>query len=187
MSFSMFELILKKNRFNRTLRQLLEPELLIKGNRKWIEILDEALEKYNNRKHRTLKMSPKEALKESNVQLLKNKVYRNIKKYVRAKFKIGDFVRISRHKDLFEKKTGANWSFEVFKIRKVCLSNPRTYLLEDFSGEPIEGRFIEPELRSTRYPHDYLLEKIIRRKGNRAYVKWLGFKEPSWIPMKNVH
>lgn len=68
-------------------------------------------------------------------------------------------------------------------IRKVNLTNPPTYLLEDFNGQPISGCFYEKELQKTKYPHIYLVEKVLKSNGDNVYVKWLGFPPTnnSWI------
>jgi len=47
---------------------------------------------------------------------------------------------------------------------------PKTYLLEDLDGSPIQGGFCK-ELNKTRFPHTYLVEKVVRRKGNKFLVK----------------
>ena len=41
---------------------------------------------------------------------------------------------------------------------------------------------------SVANPDVYLVEKIIRRKGNQVYVKWLGFDSSrnSWIRDKDI-
>jgi len=41
---------------------------------------------------------------------------------------------------------------------------PKTYLLEDLDGSPIQGGFYKEELKKTRFPHTYLVEKVERRK-----------------------
>lgn len=165
---------------------LLDPLMLSKGNKKWIDVLEEAMKRYQNRRHSTIKMTPVQAQRPQNQEILKNTIYSNLKIFTPPKFREGQYVRISRHKALFEKKTGVNWSYEIFKVRKVHLTNPRCYQLSDLNGEPILGRFNEFELNSTKYPFDYLLEKIIKKKGDKTLVKWLGFKEPTYILTKNI-
>ena len=41
-------------------------------------------------------------------------------------------------------------------------------------GHP-SGGFYEAELQKTKQPDVFLIESILRRKGNKMYVKWLGF------------
>ena len=100
---------------------------------------------------------------------------------LKTKFRLNDFVRISKHRGVFTKGYTPNWSNEVFKIVKIQYTNPVTYLLEDSNGKSIEGAFYSEELQRTHYPDIHLIEKVLKRKGNRLYVKWLGVDERSWI------
>ena len=60
-------------RFNRTLRHLTEPELYKQGNNKWLALLPRLINFYNNKKHRTIKMTPVEATDpEKEKDILKN-------------------------------------------------------------------------------------------------------------------
>jgi len=63
-----------------------------------------------------------------------------------------------------------------------------TYLLEDFCGKFIAGGFYEYELHSVANSDVYLVEKVLRKRGNEVYVKWLGFDNShnSWIHKDNV-
>ncbi|XP_018397710.1 PREDICTED: uncharacterized protein LOC108775754 [Cyphomyrmex costatus] len=81
-----------------------------------------------------------------------------------------------------------NWTTEVFKIIKVQQTNPVTYLLEDSRGELIAGGFYEYELHRVANPDVYLVEKVLRKRGNEVYVKWLGLDKShnSWIHKDNV-
>ena len=50
---------------------------------------------------------------------------------------------------MFEKGYNANWFEEVFVIKKVKNTIPRTYVISDFNGEEIVGPFYEKELQKT--------------------------------------
>ncbi|KAK9751736.1 hypothetical protein QE152_g4866 [Popillia japonica] len=56
------------------------------------------------------------------------------------------------------------------------------------SGDPILGSFYEQELQKAKHEDAYLVEKVLRRKGNKVYVKWLGFPKThnSWIDKTNA-
>ncbi|KAJ8910898.1 hypothetical protein NQ315_003951 [Exocentrus adspersus] len=97
-------------------------------------------------------------------------VYNYPKVALKPKFHLGDVVRISKFnfKGVFEKGYTANDSTELFKIAKVG-----TYLLEDMSNHPIKGCFYETELQRSKHPDVYLVEKILKRKGNKLFIKWL--------------
>jgi len=85
---------------------------------------------------------------------------------------MGDSVRVSKYKTIFEKSFTPNCITEVFKIVKVQHTNPVTYLLEDYRGKSIAGVFeYEYELHRATYPDIFLVEKVLRRKGNEICVK----------------
>ncbi|XP_024878631.1 uncharacterized protein LOC112458992 [Temnothorax curvispinosus] len=120
-------------------------------------------------------------------RLLATVVYSAIKIAGPEKFKMSDSVRVSKYKTIFEKGYTPNWT-EVFKIDKVQHTNPVTYLLEDYRGKSVAGAFYEYELHRATYPDVYLVEKVLRRRGDEVYVKWLGFdgSNNSWIHKDNV-
>ena len=62
------------------------------------------------------------------------------------KFKVGDHVRISKHKDIFAKGYTPNWSEEVSVIIKIKNTVPWTYVINDLNGEEITVTFYEKEL-----------------------------------------
>ena len=70
----------------------------------------------------------------------------------------------------------------MIKIIKVQHTDPVTYLLDDYRGKSISGAFYEHELNRAAYL-DVYLKKVLRRRGNEVYVKWLGFdaSHNSWI------
>jgi len=57
-------------------------------------------------------------------------------------------VRISKYKQVFEKGYTPNYKTEIFKIRKVKNTYPKTYLLEGLDGSPIQGGFYKEELKT---------------------------------------
>lgn len=106
-----------------------------------------------------------------------------------AKFKENDFVRLSKYRAVFDKGYTANFTPEIFSIRKVRYNtDPITYLLKDFQNNDISGTVYEEELTSVEQPDSYLVEKVIRKRNGQAYVKWLGFSSDynQWIPEKDV-
>ncbi|XP_029680043.1 uncharacterized protein LOC115245734 [Formica exsecta] len=114
---------------------------------------------------------------------LLNTVYSNIKIATPTKFKVADPVCVSKFKTIFEKGFTPNWTIEIFRIAKIQQTNLVTYLLKDSRGEPIAGGFYEHELLRVNDPNVYLVEKVLRRRGNEVYVKWLRMDEShnSWI------
>ena len=64
----------------------------------------------------------------------------------KPKFKVGDRVRISKHKDIFSKGYTQNWWEEVFVVSKIKNTVPWTYAISDLNCEKIAGSFFEKEL-----------------------------------------
>ena len=59
-------------------------------------------------------------------------------------------------------------------IKKFKNTVPWTYAISDLKGEEIVGIFYENELQKTNQKK-FIIEKIIKRKGNKLYVKWKGY------------
>ena len=169
-------------RFNRTLKTRMWEQFTARGSYRWLELVGDLVTRYNNTKHRTIKMKPRLVTK--NIAQL-DRIHHKIKTVDprRHQLRIGDYVRISKHKTIFAKGYTPNWSTEIFRIRKVKLSNPVVYLLDDLNKQPIQGGFYMEELQRTQYPKHYLVEKIVQKRGNKLFVKWLGFNATynSWI------
>ncbi|XP_037896379.1 uncharacterized protein LOC119641665 [Glossina fuscipes] len=124
----------------------------------------------------------------SNEKSLVDTVYRNLKIFKRPKFQINDYVRISKYEHQFEKGYTPNWTTEIFRVKIIKNTNPNTYLLQEYQGREVIGGFYKYELVKTKFPQTYLVEKVLRRRGNMVYVKWLGFSSEhnSWINMNNI-
>lgn len=170
----------------RTIKTRLWKQFSYRGTYKYIDILDDIVDDYNKTIHRTIKMAPIKVNKK-NEQMLLDTVYDyNILDKQKQKFKINDYVRISKYKGIFEKGYTNNWSFEIFQILKVQNTIPITYLLQDYNKEHIAGGFYQYELHSVANPDVYLIKKILKRKKNKVLVEWLGFKDNEWIDSKNI-
>ncbi len=167
-------------RFIRTLKTYLYKTFFLNNSLTWLEQLPIFIDKYNQKIHSSLHgHAPKEINPETELPTtsqIQNK----------HKLKIGDQVRISKMKPTFSKGYTQSWSNELFTIDKLCKTTPSTYVLRDEKGNEIKGKFYEEEVQKTNYPNTYLTEKILKKKGNKVYVKWYGLDEKSWIPKKDI-
>ena len=93
-----------------------------------------------------------------------------------------DHVRIPKCKHIFAKGYTANWSEEIFVIKRIKNTVPWTYVISDLNGEEIVGGFHKKELQKNNQK-EFRIEKVIKRKGNKLYVKWKGYNNyfNSWI------
>ena len=62
-----------------------------------------------------------------------------------------------------------------------------TYKITDYNGEVIQGSFYEEELQKTSQ-NTFSIEKILRRKGEKSRIKWVGYSDAfnSWIDTKTI-
>ena len=131
----------------------------------YIDKLDDKVNKYKNTHHRKIKMKSID---------VKANTYINIDKEVNDKkpqFKVGDHVRVSKYKNVFAKDYTPNWSEKIFVIKKIKNTVPWTYIINDLNGKKIIGTSYEKELQKTNQK-EFRIEKIIKKKGNKLYVKW---------------
>lgn len=177
-------------RLIRTLKSKLFKHFSFSGSYRWIgNPLNGIVNSYNNSVHKTTKYKPVNVNKNNESIIMKNiKTSQIIRTKPKHKFKVGDSVRISKYKADFKKGYTPNWSTEIFTIFKVKKTNPVTYNIEDQKKQTILGSFYEQELQKTKYPDIYLVEKVLRRKGHKLYVKWLGLNhsENCWIDQNSV-
>ena len=178
-------------RWNRTIKTMMWKQFTIQNNTQYLDILPRILEKYNNRKHTSIKMSPVEASLKKN----EDEVYANlygdegelaeVRKGLapRPKFAVGDHVRITKFKrKVFDKGFTPNWTEEIFVVDEIQYTDPITYKLKDLLGEEIKGAFYEQEMMKAKQ-EIFRIEKVIRKSKGKALVKWSGYPEKfnSWV------
>ena len=124
-------------RFIRTLKNKIFKHMAAIPKNVFFDLLVDIVNKYNNAVHRTIKIKPIDIADDSYAQYNKdfNKNDPN--------FKVGDHVRISKHKNIFVKRYTPNWSEEVFVVSKIKNTFPWTYVVNDLGGEEITGSFYE--------------------------------------------
>ena len=147
----------------------------------YIDKLDDIVDEYNNTYQRTIKMEPID---------VKDNTYINIDKEVHddnPKFKVGDHVGISKHKNIFAKGYTPNWSEEIFVIKEIKNTVPWTHVINDLNDEEIIRKFYEKELQKIDQ-QEFRIEKVIKKKDDKLYVKWKVYDNSfkSWIDKKDL-
>ena len=128
---------------------------------------------YSNTYHRRIKMKPVDVKDNTCIDSTELHSKKNVNDK-NPKFRVGDHVRISKHKNIFAKGYTPNQSEEVFVIKKVKNTVPWSYIINDLNGEGIIGTFYEKELQKTN-KKEFRTEKVIKREGDKLYVKWKGY------------
>ena len=168
-------------RFIRTLKSKIYKYMTSISKNVYTDKPDDIINEYNNTYHRTIKMKPID---------VKDNTYIDFGKEVNdndPKLKVGDHVRISKYKNIFAKGYTPNWSEEIFFIKEIKNTAPWTYVINDLNGEEIIATFYGNELQKTN-PEELRIEKVIKKKGHKLYVKWKGYDNSfnSWIDKKDL-
>ena len=168
-------------RFLKTLKNKIYKYMTSISKNVYIDQQDDIVNEYNNTYNRTIKMKPIDV--KDNTDFNIDKEFNDKTR----KFKVGDHVRISKYKNIFAKGYTPNWSEEISVIKKIKNTIPWTYVINDLNGEQIIGTFYEQELQKTNQK-EFRIEKVIKKKGNKLYVKWKGYDNSfnSWIDKKDL-
>jgi hypothetical protein len=185
-------------RFNRTLKGRMFKYFTAKGTRVWYNVLDDLLIAYNNSKHRTIKMTPVEALETDNSELFKNlygfKTLEDLYKVTnKPKLNINDTVRRKYERGPFDKSFFPNWTDQIFTItdKSDQLKKP-VYKVQNQEKEIQKQRYYPEEIQKVS-ENLYRIEKIIRRRTRNGIkeclIKWLNYPHNynSWVKETEIH
>jgi hypothetical protein len=185
-------------RFNRTLKERMWRYFTHKNTRRYADVLQDIVRAYNHTRHSSTRMQPAVVTRE-NARIARENIARRWsveKRERKAKYRVGDLVRISRAKATFEKGYEARWSEEIFRIYRVLeWRKPRVYELSDLAGEVIDGIFYEQELARVRknlQEEEFIVDRVIKTRGRGAnkqlLVSWRGYpsKFDSWIAASSL-
>ena len=164
-------------RFIKTLKNKIYKHVTAISKNVYFNVLNYIVDKYNSTYHKTIKMKPIDVKNDSFAEYNEE----SNEKY--PKFKVNDHVRISKYKNTFAKGYTPNCIEEIFVVKKIQNTVPWTYVISDLNGEEIIGSFYEKENQ-----REFRIEKVIKRKGNKLYVKWKGYNNSfnSWIEKKDL-
>ena len=143
-------------RFIRTLKAKIYKYVTSISKNVYIYKLDDTVNEYNNKYHRTIQMKPVDVKDNTYIDSMQCSNDKD------PKFKVGNHVRISKYKNIFAKRYTPNWSEEVFVIKEVKNTVPWTYVINDLNGEKIIGRIYEKELQKTNQ-QEFSIEKVIKK------------------------
>ncbi len=188
-------------RANKTIQILIYKYLTTKETLRYIDKLDQLVQTYNHRPHRTLEgMTPVFAdipRNERRVQMIFHTRFEKLGRTRRApKFAVGDTVRvktdphkISQNRRAYAEQFGGEY-FKVVRINR-NMAVPMYHLRSMDSGDVIEGAFYANELQRQR-GDVWKVEDIVGRRTRRGVreikVKWKYFSPRwnQWIPERNI-
>ena len=175
-------------RFNRTLKTKMWRYFTWKNTLNYLSVLPQLLKSYNSSLHRSIKTKPILVAKKNEEQIWHTLYDTGPSRRMKFKFNVGDQVRISKMKRIFEKGYLPGWTEEIFTISKRIPRRPPVYQLKDYNDEELEGTFYESELQEVKKEDGvYKVEKIIKQRKRHGqteyYVKWMGYPDTmnSWV------
>ncbi len=170
----------------------------------YIDNLQNFIFAYNHSIHRTIGTAPAKVTLNKSFDVWK-RAFNPIPLIMKArkkrpKFKVGDIVRMSIHKGVFEKGYVGTFKEDFYVISKVKkFTWPFAYKIREFdTGNAVNGIFYEPNLQKIIFTKNQIAKKLFNVEklqgtkminGVRYYfVKFTGFP-PSynkWIPESNL-
>ena len=179
-------------RFNRTLKHKIWRYLTSSNQRNWSNVLQDAVHAYNHSRHRIIKRKPVEVTQDS-VADMREENDNTSRPKGKDDIRIGDAVRISKVKSIFDKGYLPNWTEEIFTVADINRKyHPLTYKLKDANEEVIEGSFYHYEIQPVTPSEEFLVEKVIRKekRGREMWclVKWYGYPASmnSWVRQRDI-
>ena len=177
-------------RFNRTLRARMHRYFTHKNTYRYVEVLPHLIRAYNASPHRGIKgRTPDSVTPDINLEVWRDSHAQKRPCRAKFRFKVGDKVRISRDKGVFEKGYTHNWSEEYFIVEKAIPRVPPVYVLKDLNNETLKGVFYEPQLQTISPDEVYPIAKVLRKNKKKALVSWRGWPShafDSWIPIADI-
>lgn len=186
----------------KTVKSRLVRYMTYKQVHRWIDILPQVTQSYNQTYHRSIKRSPQSVKPTDSVELWKRQYdtlamsdsnRRRESVVGKFKYKVGDLVRVSFLRRPFQREYDERWSRELFVVNQRFMSdNIPQYRLKDYAGELVKGTFYEHQLKKACEQTTYLVEKVLRTRKRRGHkqllVRWRGWpaKYDSWVGEEDV-
>ena len=163
---------------------------------RYINVLADICESYNNSYHSSIKMAPSEVNESNKLEIYLRDYMPNVNKINRqtqkSSLEKGTLVRLSRPKETFSRGYKEKFSEEIFVVDFVINSHPKRYAIVDGLGGNVEGTFYGKELLKVHPDEnrEYKLNEILKYRKNKkeALVSWYGYSEKfnSWIPSYQI-
>lgn len=175
-------------RFNRTLKEKMYRMFSLHKNKIYVPYLKDLVTSYNNSYHRSIKRAPATVSKSNEAEVFKT-LYGYESKTgptsieIIPRLTVGDYVRITLEKNIFEKGYTANWSKEIYLVSEVVPRIPPVYKITALDGEKLNGVFYKEELQKVSNETNFDTFEIIDQKEEQLLVKQLNSsdQEENWV------
>ena len=116
-------------RFIRTLKNKFSKHMTAVSKNVYFDVLDDIVQKYNTRVHRTIKMKPIDVTSNFYAE------YNEDSNEKDPKFKVGNHVRFSKYKSIFAKRYTPNGQKKFLLLVGLKIQFLWTYAISDLNGE----------------------------------------------------
>lgn len=134
-------------RFIRSIKGIIYKYFTFANSKRYVDLLDSFTCLYNNRFHSSIGVAPNDVNEKNVLAVWQYMQRKRTKSRSHTKLRIGDIVRVSNPKAVFEKGYKPRWSDEKFTIDKVLLRSPVVFNIRDTRGELIKGNFYASEIQ----------------------------------------
>lgn len=178
----------------RTLKMKISRYITEFNTERYIDVLPIIVETYNHTKNRGINYkTPADVHLITNwekIVITRNQMYKKERKQkskpLTHKLRVGEHVRISLARKIFDKESNIKNTREIFKISKINNTYPITYSLIDLEDKEIKGTFYKEELITVDNSGDYRVNvlKSRKRRGKTEYlVKYIDFPDSKseWV------
>ena len=172
------------DRFNRIIKTRIWTYLSDRGTVRWVDIIKDLVDVYNNSRHRSIGMPPADVQKK-NENRLWVRLFGDGDTHIKPQILQGAMVRASSHKTIFDKGYMPNLTKEHFTVSKAVPSRKgtkrRMYKLVDYNDEDVKGSWY-PEGLQEISDNQYRIKKFLRRRTllngtKEIFVRWEGWPE----------
>jgi transposase InsO family protein len=166
-------------RFNRTLKARIYKHFTAWKTRRYVDVLQDIVDGYNQSYHRTIGRRPADVVTEDDAKEVWRRVYYDSKeaqlrpadRRVHAVNADHEYVRLSKVKGAFDKGYIPNWGREHYEVvymrpqRRGGMPRP-VYKLKDTMGEDIEGACYPEEIQHIPEPATHIIEveRVLRQR-----------------------
>lgn len=163
-----------------------------RDTKNYIDVLQKIVYAYNHTRHSGTRLIPANVTEsdadEAYENLQRRYANRRRKTPARNKYRVGDYVRVSKAKAVFGKGYKPGFTDELFQIARANHSRePIVYILRDLQGQEIDGIFYSAELSRVNSESVKRVDKVLETRGRGAkkeyHVTWVNRLDnnSSWI------
>lgn len=176
-------------RVQRTLKQRMFRYFTRTGSHRYIDRLADFAHSYNNSYHRTIKMTPQQALNADYRTVFKNSYgvssVGEMSERQTPSLSKGDIVRLAYDRGVFDKGYWRTHTDNTATVEEVLNREQPMYVLKDYSGT-LPRRYYGQEVQRIEEPA-YRVERVIKtreRNGKKEFlVKFVGYpsSQNQWV------